>query len=296
MSEIDVAAAPMASAAGTPPRAPATARAGGKRGPLASLAREPLLHFAVLAGLIFGADRLLHPPSQADRTIVVTKAQRQQLIDLYDEDKQRKPSPEELQKLVDFWVAGEILFREGKAMGLDRGDDMIKARVGHKLQLLIFSDIDVGLPSEEEFQAWFAKNRWRYDVPQTLNFYVANAKTEQEARDDVARIAAGQESAELEESARAFVGRPTSTVVATFGDEFVKALMKLPRGQWQPLQSKDGWHVVRLDGVTEGEPATLDTMRDKALQDWKGEATRRRANEALAKLKTNYIIRDEGAP
>jgi len=38
--------------------------------------------------------------------------------------------------MIESWVASEILYREGKALGVDRGDDMIRDRVAFKLQLL----------------------------------------------------------------------------------------------------------------------------------------------------------------
>src|SRR3954447_23424933 len=79
-----------------------------------SLLREPLLHFLILGGLIFGIDAALHPPSKDDQTIVVTKALRQSFIDNFDEDKERAPSAETLDKMIDSWVASEILYREGK--------------------------------------------------------------------------------------------------------------------------------------------------------------------------------------
>src|SRR5882724_9464774 len=59
------------------------------------LRREPLVHFAILGGLIFGADALLHPPVKDDHTITVTKTLRQSFIDNFDEDKARVPSDAE---------------------------------------------------------------------------------------------------------------------------------------------------------------------------------------------------------
>ncbi|HEV7448407.1 MAG TPA: hypothetical protein VGO18_37915, partial [Steroidobacteraceae bacterium] len=84
--------------------------------------REPLVHFAVLGGLIFGADALLHPRVLDGHTITVTKALRQSFIDNFDEDKARVPSDAQLKKMIDSWVASEILYREGKALAVDRGD------------------------------------------------------------------------------------------------------------------------------------------------------------------------------
>src|SRR5262249_11538844 len=90
-----------------------------------SLLREPLLHFCLLGALVFIGDALLHPPAKDERVITVTKSMRQSFIDNFDEDKERVPSDTELQKMIDSWIASEILYREGKALGVDLGDDMI---------------------------------------------------------------------------------------------------------------------------------------------------------------------------
>ena len=261
-----------------------------------ALLREPLLHFCVLAALIFGLDRVLHPPSKSDRVITITRQMRQELIDRFDEDKLVKPTPQQLQQLIDFFVATEILFREGKSMGLERGDDMIRSRIAHKLQLLIFSDIDVGNPSDEQLSAWFATNHARFDTPQKFDFYLGDAQSEQQAREFVDRIGRGEEPDSLREEARAFQGRPAKSIVDVFGEAFVTQLAAMPRGVWQAIQSKEGWHVARVDGVTDAAPATLDGMRQTAMQEWKTEETRKRALLAVDRLKTSYTIVDEGSP
>src|SRR5262245_63973706 len=88
------------------------------------LSREPLLHFALLGAVIFGADAVLHPPAKDEKVITVTKAIRQSFVENFDEDKERVPSDSQLQKMIEAWVASEILYREGKVLGVDRGDDM----------------------------------------------------------------------------------------------------------------------------------------------------------------------------
>src|SRR5882757_11236778 len=134
--------------------------------------REPLVHFAALGALIFGADALLHPPVKDDHTITGTKTLRQSFIDNFDEDKARVPSDAELKKMIDSWVASEILYREGKALGVDRGDDMIRDRIAFKMQLLIFDQIRVPEPTDEQLRAWFADNHGRFDQPELVGFYL----------------------------------------------------------------------------------------------------------------------------
>src|SRR3979411_1451545 len=134
--------------------------------------REPLLHFVLLGALIFGVYAVLHPPPKDEKVITVTKAMRQSFIDNFDEDKSRVPSDAELEKMIESWVASEILYREGKSLGVDRGDDMIRDRVAFKLQLLIFDQIRVSQPTEDHLRAWFADNHEGCGRQERVGFYL----------------------------------------------------------------------------------------------------------------------------
>lgn len=254
---------------------------------------EPLVHFAVLGGLIFGADALLHPPVKDYHTITVTKALRQSFIDNFDEDKARVPADAELKKMIDSWVASEILYREGKALGVDRGDDMIRDRIAYKLQLLIFDQISVPQPTEEQLRAWFAANHARFDEPQRVGFYLTPPTDEAAARRQLEDIQTQHESADLQKQTRAILARPVASLAPAFGEGFRDGLLALPIAQWSVLQSKDGWHVVRLDSRRDGVPASFDSVRDEAARIWHTEETRKRAWDAVNRLKASYAVRYE---
>jgi hypothetical protein len=257
------------------------------------LRREPLVHFCVLGALIFGADAILHPPKKDDRTILVTKTMRQSFIDNFDEDKARVPSDEELQKMIDSWVASEILYREGKSLAVDRGDEMIRDRIAYKLQLLIFDQVKVAQPTDEELRDWFAQNHQRFDEPERVGFYLTPPTDEASARRQLQDIQAQRESPELQKQTRAILARPLPSVAPAFGEGFRDALLGLPLGQWNVLQSKDGWHVARLDSRRPGSVAKLDDVRDQAARIWHTDETRKRAWEAVNRLKAQYAVRYE---
>ncbi len=257
------------------------------------LLREPLMHFVLLGALIFGADAVLHPPPKDDKIITVTKAMRQSFIDNFDEDKSRSPSDAEMEKMIESWVASEILYREGKALGVDRGDDMIRDRIAFKLQLLIFDQIRVSQPTEDQLRAWFSDNHGRFDEQERVGFYLTPPTDQMTAQRQLAEIEGQHESEDLQKQTRAILGRPVASLAASFGESFRDALLALPEGQWKVLQSRDGWHVVRLDSRRAGVLASLDDVRDEAVRLWLTDETRKRAWEAVSRLKTAYTIRHE---
>jgi len=255
--------------------------------------REPLLHFVVLGALIFGIDAALHPQQKDDRVVVVTKAMRQSFIDNFDEDKSRVPSDDELTKMIESWVASEILYREGKALGVDRGDDMIRDRVAFKLQLLIFDQIHVAPPTEDQLRAWFASNHARFDEQERVGFYLTPPTDQITAQRQLEDILGQHESEELQKQTRAILARPVASLAASFGEGFRDGLLAMPQGQWNILQSKDGWHVVRLDSRRPGVLASFENVRDEVARIWQTEETRKQAWEAVSRLKANYKVRYE---
>jgi len=260
---------------------------------LARLSREPLLHFTLLGAIIFGADAVLHPPAKDEKVITVTKAMRQSFIDNFDEDKERAPSSEQLQKMIDSWVASEILYREGKTLGVDRGDETIRDRIAYKMQLLIFDQIRVPRPTDEQLRAWFAENHARFDEPERVSFYITPPTDQATAQRQLEDIAQQRESEELQNLTRAILARPVASLAASFGEDFRDGLLAMPEGEWKLLQSRDGWHVARLDSRRPGNLASLDKVRDDVARIWHTEETRKLAWEAVKRLKASYQVRYE---
>jgi hypothetical protein len=258
-----------------------------------ALAGEPLVQFCLIGGLIFALNAWLHPPGKDAHVIVVTKALRQSFIDNFSEDKDRTPSDDDMRKMIDSWVASEILYREGKAAGVDRGDTMIRDRIAYKLQLLIFDQIKVERPTRAQLETWFAANHARFDDPERVGFYLTPATSEAAARKALADIAALREDPALQERTRAILGRPVASIAPVFGAPFRDALLAAPLGQWVVLKSNEGWHVVRLDSHRPGKLAKLDDVIDDATRILQDDQVRARAWEAVGRLKTSYSVRYE---
>ena len=259
----------------------------------ARLWREPLLHFCVLGALIFGVNMLFQPPAKDNKEIVISKALRQSFIDGFDEDKERVPSETELQQRIDNWVANEILYREGKALGVDQGDDAIRDRIVFKLQELISEQVVVAKPTEDRLRAWFANNHAQFDEPERVGFYMTPPTDEAAARRELDDILAQRESEDLHQRTRAFPARPVDSLSASFGDGFKDTLLTIPLKQWNVIQSKEGWHVIRLDSRRPGTLAGFESVRDEAAKIWVANEKRRLTWDAMSRLKSNFRVRYE---
>jgi peptidyl-prolyl cis-trans isomerase C len=263
-----------------------------------TLWREPLVHFLVLAVMLFALDDVFSSSSQNDRLITIGSDTKSELTATFEDSRGRPPTEQELDKLVEAWLKNEILYREGLALGLDRGDSMIRERVIHKMRLLMMNNVVVDSPSEDQLRKWFKDHRTNYDKPERFDFALVSVETDGpdgqlEAERLLASIKSGTEPERIGRLARGFRNRPRDNVVDMFGEDFVKELENRPLRQWQVMRSKNGWHVVRLDNISEGEPAKFEIWRAKIENDWRQYRHRQLANEALQEMRNNYTVQEE---
>ena len=264
-----------------------------KRSALLHLLQEPLVQFVLIGSVLFAIDAWLHPPAKESRTIVVTKQMRNSIVETYDEDHARKPTDAELKATIDNWVGEEILYREGRLLGLDQGDPTIRDRIVYKLKVMLTDEAKAREPTPAEIQAWFEINHARYDEPDRVTFLATAPVTEDVARQEFAAVKAQKETAELQEQARLFLDRPRSAIAPVFGEGFAKALDESAIGQWKLIQSTAGWHLVRVDGRKAGKLAALDDVRSDAIKSWQSEQTLKSTLDAMSRLKSRYTVRYE---
>ena len=110
--------------------------------------REPLLHFVLLGAVLFVADDFIASRTDEPFTIVVDAGVDAEAIDVFETARGRAPNEEELYALRRVWLDNEVLYREGLAMGLDRGDTAIRERVIFKALSVV--DAGIKLPPYDD--------------------------------------------------------------------------------------------------------------------------------------------------
>jgi hypothetical protein len=281
------------------PESPRLPDAAASAAPLAQAPRwwrEPLLHFMVLGALLFAVDQLAFRRADDPRTIVVDTAVDQQAVELFKGSRGRPPNAEELAALRRVWLDNEVLYREGLALQVDRGDTAIRERVIFKALSVL--DASVKLPPYDDalLRKWFEGRRARYDEPARFDFQEAvlsDDNTEAAVRAFVAALNAGTPG-DAKAGLRVFKGRPHDNLVQSYGADFAKALEAGRLGEWQALASREGWRAMRLEAVTAAKPAQFAALRGVVLQDWTDATMAEQRSAAVRAMAQKYTIQQAG--
>ncbi|MDP4299999.1 peptidylprolyl isomerase [Leptothrix discophora] len=257
--------------------------------------REPLLHFLLLGAAIFGIDHVVNGRAMDARTIVVDAQVDEEARQLFKASRGREPNPAELEALRKAWLDNEVLYREGLALQVDKGDTAIRERVIFKSLSVVDANLKAPPVELQELRRWFEENRAKYDEPARYDFeeaVLAGETGEAAIRAFVEALnkgVAGEQNAGL----RAFKGRPQANVQQGYGDAFATELAKAPTGTWMALPSREGWRAIRLDGRQGGKPADFDELRNVVLQDWTDARMSQLRTDAVRALAKKYSIRIE---
>ncbi|MEO5686797.1 MAG: peptidylprolyl isomerase [Burkholderiaceae bacterium] len=259
--------------------------------------REPLLHFLVLGAVLFGLDHALVARTDDRHVIVMGSAVDAEARQLFKASRGREPGAAEMAALRKVWLDNEVLYREGMAMQMDKGDSAIRERVIFKALSVVDANVKLPPIDDKVLRGWFDAHRAKYDDPARFDFQeaaLAGDTSEATVREFVARLEGGT-SGDAGAGLRVFKGRPSGNLEDSYGGEFTKALQAAPTGHWQALHAKDGWRAVVLDRYTPPTPADFQKLRSVVQQDWTDATLAEQRSAAVRRLAAKYDIRTAAA-
>lgn len=280
-----------------PASAPMDAPYGTRRWRRAGWAREPLLHFVLLGVLLFAVDHYLVGSADDPRTIYVDAKVDGEARQVFRAARGREPNEDELYALRRAWLDNEILYREGLALQVDRGDTAIRDRVIFKALSVIDAGLKLPPVNEKVLREWFESNRAKYDEPARFDFEEAvlpGEPSETELRAFAARLNGGSPG-DASASLRVFKGRPHGNIVQGYGAEFAEALEAAPVGEWRVLSASGGLRVVRLQALVQPKPAVFESFAGVVRHDWTDAVMAEQRTAAVRALAKKYTVKVEAA-
>jgi len=247
--------------------------------------------------VLFGVDHLAARRVDDPHTLVVTAAVDNEARKLFRAERNRDPDRAELEALHKVWLDNEVLYREGLAMQLDRGDDAIRERVIFKALSVVDANVKLPAIDDTKLRAWFEVHRNKYDEPARFDFEEAVLAGDSSESAVVAFVdllntgVPGDAKAGL----RVFKGRPLSNLIQSYGPDFPKALEEAPAGVWRAVHSRDGWRAIRVVSVTPPKPADFEVQRNVVRQDWADATASEQRTAAVRELAKKYTVKYESA-
>ena len=275
------------------------------------LLREPLLHFLVLGALVSAGVSLFDEDGQY--RIDAGREQRERLASTYRQQYGAAPTDRQLTSLLDQYVRSEILYREGLALGLDRGDEIVRRRIVQKLEFVSEDAAESSSADDSALRGFFAEHRHRYDHAPNVSFahlyFSPDNGGERQARlraeQALAAITAGRDGGsgahgalrgEIFADGAQFKALDRGGLNRLFGESpFVAAVLSAAPGTWSgPYRSGLGWHLVRVTAHQPARPASFDEAREQVVADHQ-RAVRQQLNDAeFRRLAAKYrIVADE---
>ena len=265
------------------------------------LLRDRLVHFAVAGGLLFA----LAPA--VDRSRVSVSTGYLQSLHAAQAHKLGVPqlSEERAAEVDRRAVEDEVLYREAMRLGLDRDDGLVREHLIQKM-LLLAEDLGGASrePSRAEVEAYFerTRDRWRQDERVHLVHVFATRKDTAEALGDAVRAADAQHPDVAPSVGEAFarsrdVRGSREDFASSYGERFADTVFSLPPGQWsEPVESRFGWHRVKVLQHTPGAPAAFDDVFERVRLEYavvhRHEAIARFLEQAFKR----YHVDVDGAP
>jgi peptidyl-prolyl cis-trans isomerase C len=205
-----------------------------------------------------------------------------------------------MRNLVEHRVREEILYREALALGLDKGDTIVRRRLAQKMEFLAEDVSAIEPPSSEEARAWFAENPQRFALAPRVSFrhlYFSFDRRGEGAGEAAARSLAalvGHPSDWPDATALAdpfmfqnyYGDRSFDEMAKLFGPGFARALTQLEPGAWRgPIQSGYGWHLIFVDAMAPSRVPEFEEIEPEIRSAWVA------ARHAEAKGKTYETMR-----
>ncbi|MCF6264380.1 MAG: peptidyl-prolyl cis-trans isomerase [Xanthomonadales bacterium] len=244
------------------------------------LLREPLFHFIVIGWLMFLAYNAMNPSTSAAPLNVITinakniERIRGGFIGVW----KREPEEAELSALIADAVREEVYYREALALGLDKGDALVKRRMRLKLEFLMDSASSAIEPVAGELEALFAASPENYLQEARVAFeqiYLGENPDPADIKSTLAQIQA-KPDADIYLLARRSqlplqLGLATPDAVSgVFGRGFFDKVSALEPLQWTgPVSSSYGVHIVRVLDILPAQTPKLAEVHALVLRDWR---------------------------
>jgi peptidyl-prolyl cis-trans isomerase C len=272
------------------------------------LLNEPLLQFLVIGLLLFVGYQVLNRGSDAaaqSNRIELSEDDLRQMSIAWLAQGRPAPTAQQMQSLVELRVREEILYREAVALGLDKGDTIVKRRLAQKMEFLTEDVSAIKEPTVEELKVWFKSNANSFALSPRVSFRhlyfspdqrgeASHGSAEQALLQLVGKSGEWPGAAALADPFmfQDFYGdRSYDDVAKLFGPGFAKALFEVKPGVWQgPIESGYGWHLVWADAIAPARVPSFEEIEPEVRSAWLTYERAELKRKAFDAIRSRYVV------
>lgn len=280
--------------------------------------QEPLIYFLLISGLFFVAfDQYGQSYVDDEQIIQVNKKSllgfMQRKTKMLDQTRLLSVfdglSADKRKKLIDAYVREQALFRESKALGLDKGDPIIKARAIQNLEFITQEYSEAVLKvTDEQLESYFSNNKDNYYIEPFVTFTHVFFDREMNG-DELAKKLATDKLVELNTNNVSFsqgithgnrfpfhvnyVERTPDFITSHFGEVMSEKVFSITQDsqQWHgPFQSNYGYHLVMVSKSQAGRHPELTEVVGQVHQDAQRAQIRKNLDKTYQAIIDTYQV------
>jgi len=263
-----------------------------------------LVHFLVLGLVLFWVSRA-HERQTSVYRITETPAHVAYLGQQYALQFGRYPDQKMLQILIRRDIHDEMLLREGLALKLDQGDEIVRRRIVQKMEFLLNDTHAPPEPTEAQLRAYYTGHASAYLRPPQVTFshvfFAESPGGEQAAVErarGVLRELNGSGADRAPERGDPFPYRydfadyDPAQVTRLFGEtEFSRQVFAAPVGRWSgPFRSGYGWHLIHIDAREEASAQAFGIVREQVRTDYLQDEQGKANEAAMTRLASRFTV------
>ena len=273
---------------------------------LKKIIREPLLLFILTGVLLFFIyQSFTNYLNRNENVIIIQKSEIALIEKSFEKKFFRPPSPEEKEVLIQNLTKEMVLYKTALAMGLDKGDQVIKGRMVQKLTFLGNDLIKPPKPSEQDLVAFYEKHKQDYisdDMITITHIFFDPDKREGKTHADAENAlqmlnSKGDFDGDLAGLGDAFMlqnhyaDKTELEIRKAFGTGFTESVFKLEAGTWQgPVLSGYGTHLVYVHSHLKGENPAFTDVREQVNTEWLAAMQKKLNDSYIEGLMARYEI------
>ena len=237
---------------------------------------EPLVHFLVLGGLIFLLYAYLNDGfTPEEEKIVISPAKIDQLSYVWKKKYLRKPTPQELQQLIDEEIYAQVMSREAQKLGLDKDDEVIRRRLVQKIRFISANLSTLLEPSDEELKMYLKAHPEAFMSPERISFTIKGDSVGEKFHADMSAW----------------------DVSRLYGHAFSQTLFTLPEGVWsRDVAMPYGKVDVYIREKKAAQLLPFDQIKNRLKSAWQKHEEEKLERAFYEKAKKSYEITVEERP